>query len=65
MADIIELYPDGQPYDGLVCANCGHEWWNAEILLDQAGHVTGWADIADCRKCSALTNINGWKPNDR
>lgn len=58
--NVFELFPEGQPYDGMVCESCGSAWWNAEILMDTTGRINGWGRTADCAKCGKTqTTITG------
>ncbi|WP_238840694.1 hypothetical protein [Prescottella equi] len=61
MSNVRELFPDGPPYDGLVCA-CGETWFTVDILLDKDGAVTGFTSEARCASCGTKTVItNGTK----
>lgn len=66
MGDLVPLYPDGQPYDGLVCDKCGSAWWNAQVVMDRSGRINGWGLVADCAECAeGKATITGDVHNDR
>lgn len=61
MSNVRQLFPDGPPYDGLVC-ECGETWFDIAVLLDKDGGVTGFAREARCASCGSKTVIsNGAK----
>lgn len=39
--------------DNLTCAECGGSWWKVPgVVVDNAGHVTGYGLPLTCLECS-------------
>lgn len=54
---VVLSFPGGARYEGRTCA-CGSAWFDAATTFDNAGRVTGFADVR-CRECGAPGPVPG------
>lgn len=50
-------FPGGDRYEGRTCA-CGSAWFDTATTFDNAGRVTGFADVR-CRECGTPGPVPG------